>query len=141
MKIRPSRIGEEDALGASAHDAFRLMDAASWQKYFRENSARAPDDTLVAEDEDGVLGHATALRLAMRRRGRDVPFRGIAAVAVVPQARRRGVADRLMRAHLTRMRRRGEALSLLYPFSPSFYQKHGYGLVEWVDLLRVAPRQ
>ena len=39
------------------------------------------------------------------------------------------------------MRRRGEPLSLLYPFSPSFYQKHGYGLVEWVDHLRVAPRQ
>jgi predicted acetyltransferase len=141
MKLRPSRRGEEDALGAVAHDAFRVNDASSWQRYFHENTARAPEDTLVAEDETGILGHATALRLSLKRRGREVPFRGVAAVAVTPLARRQGVAGRLVRALLQRMRRRGEALSLLYPFSTSYYQGHGYGLVEWVDLLRVAPRQ
>ena len=141
IRVRPSRPGEEDALASSAHDAFRLMEPSAWQSYFREHTARAPDDTLIAEENGRLLGHATGLRLSMRRAGREVPFRGIAAVAVVPEARRRGVAERLMRAHLEAMRKRHEPLALLFPFSAPFYGKLGYGVVEWVDLVRATPRQ
>ena len=141
IRVRPSRRGEEDTLAATAHDAFRVMEPAAWQKWFREHTARAADDTLVAEEDGRILGHTTGLRLVMRRRGREVPFRGVAAVAVVPEARRRGVAERLLRAQLERMRRRREPLALLNPFSAPFYAKLGYGIVEWVDVVRAAPRQ
>jgi predicted acetyltransferase len=141
IRVRASRRGEEDALAATAYDAFRIMEPAAWQRWFREHSARAPADTLVAEEDGRILGHTTGLRLVMRRRGREVPFRGVAAVAVVPEARRRGVAERLLRAQLEGMRRRREPLALLNPFSAPFYGKLGYGVVEWIELVRATPRQ
>jgi predicted acetyltransferase len=139
MRLRVSRSGEEDALGRSAYEAFRVSDVEGWLSYFRDHSARAPEDTIVAEEDGALLGHATALRLAMRWRGRELPFRGVAAVAVVPEARRRGIAARLLDEIHRRMRARGEALALLYPFSVPFYERHGYGVVEWAELLRVPP--
>jgi predicted N-acetyltransferase YhbS len=141
IRIRPSRPGEEDSLAATAHDAFRVMEPAAWQAYYREHTARAAEDTLIAEEDGRILGHATALRLSLRRAGAELPFRGIAAVAVVPEARRRGVAERLMTAHHQAMRRRREPLALLFPFSTGFYRKLGYGVVEWVDVVRASPRQ
>ncbi len=141
MTIRPSRRGEEELLGASAHASFREGEVDGWIKYFRENVHRAPDDTLVAEIDGRVAGHATALRFVMSLCGKEVPMRGVAAVAVLPDHRRRGVADRLMREWMRRMHRRREALSLLYPFSAPFYRKFGYGTVEWAERLHVAPRQ
>src|SRR5262249_38627322 len=101
--------------------------------------ARAPADTVVAEEDGALLGHATALRLSMRWRGRDLAVRGIAAVAVVPEARRRGVAARLLDDIHRRMPARGEPLAPLYPFSVPFYERHGYGVVEWAEILRVPP--
>src|SRR5262245_33117559 len=105
MRIRRSRAGEEAALGAAAHDAFRVLEPDAWVQYFVQHSARGPADTLVAEVDGEMAGHATALRLSMRFRGAEVPVRGLSAVAVVPQFRRRGVADKLVRAWLSRLER------------------------------------
>jgi predicted acetyltransferase len=139
VKLRSARAGEEDALARLANDAFRLDDLEGWQRWFRDHSGRAPADTIVAEDTGRVLGQATALRLTMRWRGRDLPFRGIAAVGVAPEARRRGVAGRVLGEIHRRMRARGEPLALLYPFSVPFYQRLGYGVVEWPEIVRAPP--
>jgi predicted acetyltransferase len=77
----------------------------------------------------------------MRLGGVDVPLRGVAAVACVPELRRRGVADRVMKELLRRMHRQGDALALLYPFSVPFYRKFGFGTCEWIDHVRVRPGQ
>ncbi len=140
ITIRTSRAGEETLLGQTAYAAFKTPDPEAFVRYFHEHSARTPADTIVAEMDGRVAGHLSALRLNMRFHGVDLPFRGVAAVAVVPERRQFGIAEKLLEEHVRRMRARREPLSLLYPFSVAFYQKHGWGLVEWVDSVRVAPR-
>jgi len=141
MRLRRSRAGEEAALGAAAYDAFRINEPDTWVQYFVQHTSRGPADTLVAEIDGEMAGHATALRLSMRFRGAELPVRGLSAVAVLPHFRRRGVADKLVRAWLARFRRDGEPLFLLMPFSVRFYRKFGFGTVEELDVLRVTPRQ
>ena len=142
--VRPMRRDEADALADSGFRSFRALDAAAWrQRVFNldNNPVLAPDDTLVATIKGAVAGHASGYRLVMGLGGADVPVRGIAAVAVLPEHRRRGVAEALIAALHRQMRRRGEALSMLYAFRASFYRKMGYGTVEWLDDLRVTPDQ
>ena len=140
MIIRTSRPGEEDALADVASRAFKLTDPEAFLRYFHEHTARGPADTVVAEVDGEIVGHVTGLRLEMRFRGVDLPVRGLSAVAVLPEHRQTGIADRLINEHLRRLRSRAVPLSLLYPFSVPFYQKHGWGVVEWIDAVRVRPR-
>ncbi|MEM9194768.1 MAG: GNAT family N-acetyltransferase [Myxococcota bacterium] len=58
--------------------------------------------------------------------GRSVPLVGIAGVGTAPEARGRGVATDLMKRTLRGLRRRGVALSTLYPAVQSLYRRVGY---------------
>ena len=144
IAVRPMRRDEADTLAASGARAFRSGDQALWRHRvfeFARNPTLAPADTLVASIGGTVAGHATGFRFRMSLAGVEVPVRGIAAVAVLPDFRRRGVAEALMVGLHRQMRRRGEPLSMLYAFRNSFYRKMGYGTVEWIDDLRVTPDQ
>jgi predicted acetyltransferase len=140
--LREARAADRQALADSGWRAFRGPDPEMWQRYFAtETEYLSPRDTLIAEIDGRIAGHATELRLAFGVRGHDLPMRGVAAVAVVPESRRRGVAEALVRGLLRRMKRRGDALSMLYPFRVSFYRRFGWGTVEWIEALRVLPSQ
>jgi predicted acetyltransferase len=140
LAVRTMRPGEEEMLAGTGARSFRSGERELWlRNVYQNNPYLAADDTLVATIGGRIAGHASGYRFTMGLAGRDVPVRGIAAVAVVPEFRRRGVADALMVGLHRQMRRRGEALSMLYAFRMSFYRKFGYGVVEWADHLRVAP--
>jgi len=144
IDLRPMRKNEADALAQTGLRSFRSADLTVWRNRvfsFENNPLLAPEDTLVARIDGCIAGHASGYRFTMSLGGRDVPVRGVAAVAVVPEFRRRGVAEALMVGLHRQMRRRGEALSMLYAFRNSFYRKMGYGTVEWVDDLRVSSDQ
>lgn len=144
VTVRPMRRDEADTLAASGARSFRSGDADLWRRRvftFEDNAVLDPGDTLVATIEGRIAGHASGYRFAMALGGVDVPVRGIAAVAVLPDFRRRGVAEALMVGLHRQMRRRGEPLSMLYAFRASFYRKMGYGTVEWLDDVRVTPDQ
>jgi predicted acetyltransferase len=57
---------------------------------------------------------------------RSVPMVGIAAVAVAPEARGRGVARRLMQDAVTEAHAEGWPISCLYPSTQSLYRQIGY---------------
>lgn len=142
--LRAMRADEADTLADTGVRAFRSGDADLWRRRvysFEGNPVLAPDDTLVATIGGSIAGHASGYRFKMALGGGDVPVRGVAAVAVVPEFRRRGVAEALMVGLHRQMRRRGEALSMLYAFRGSFYRKMGYGTVEWIDDVRITPDQ
>lgn len=148
MEVRPLRRGEEEALAKVAHAAFRIgtltpgdVEHAHWLRAFTENPAVLSGDTFVVEEAGGIVGGVSALRFDMSLGGSDVPMRGIAAVVVAPHARKRGVAGLAMRHTLAKLAENGEALTMLRPFRRSFYGAFGYGAVESVELLRVAPSQ
>ena len=148
MMLRTMRKGEEEAVARVAHAAFRLgmavqgeSDHAYWQRYYEENPHATNGETIVADENGKIVGAATVLRFEMSFGGIDVPMRGFAAVVVPPEARRRKIADMIMREGLGRLREQGEALSMLHPFRMSFYRKFGFGGVEATDLVRASPRQ
>jgi predicted acetyltransferase len=143
LRVRAARLPDEaDALGVADFRAFREGTPEMWQAYYRDNShLRHADGVLVAEHDGDLAGQCALLAFQLALAGVDVPAVGIAAVGVAPEYRRRGVADRLMREALRRIRKRGVPLALLYPFSVAFYRRFGYELCEWVELLRVSPAQ
>jgi predicted acetyltransferase len=142
IDLRPARASELEELAGSGFRSFRSGERDLWYRnVFHENPNLEPGETLVARIGGRIAGHASGFQFTMSLAGRDVPMRGIAAVAVLPEFRRRGVADALMRGLLKQMRRRGEALSMLYAFRMSFYRKFGWGVVEWCDAVRVEPAQ
>ena len=93
--------------------------AASQQFY-------ADDITMVADDDGVAVASASAVPMRQNIRGVVYPMAGIAGVATLPQARRRGYASALVTDLLGTMRDSGHPVSTLYPFRPSFYERHGY---------------
>jgi predicted acetyltransferase len=82
--------------------------------------------TLVAREDGDAVAQADGLPMRQNVRGAVYPMAGVAGVATLPRARRRGYARALVNELLDRMRDTGHAVSTLYPFRASFYQRFGY---------------
>ena len=79
-----------------------------------------------------MIGIAGCLRITpfeVYSRCVKMPMAGIAAVAVPPEARRRGIAEALMEDALRKMYEMDYSISMLFPFKHQFYEKFGYGYV------------
>ena len=129
MKIRQIEAGERPTVSLPVQAyAFESSPAASemaqrmrdFQRYTEENV------TLVAEEDGVAVAAASAIPMRQNVRGRVYPMAGVASVASLPLARRRGHVRALMVELLGKMREEGCALSALYPFRPSFYERFGY---------------
>lgn len=85
------------------------------------------DATILGmfEDDEAV---ATALSLPMTQnvRGNILSMGGVAGVTSKPTTRRKGYVKRLMLALFDKMHAQGHAVSTLYPFRESFYERLGY---------------
>ena len=86
-------------------------------------------DCFVARDGDRIVGALRGYRLTLHARGRAWPTLGLAAVAVAPDFRRRGLGRRMCVHALRIGRERGAVLAALYPFRTSFYASLGFALV------------
>jgi len=90
------------------------------QRYYAGNV------TLVAEEDGVPVADASAIPMQQNLRGIVFPMAGVAGVATLPLARRRGYARALVTQLLGQMRDAGHVMSALYPFRPSFYQRFGF---------------
>jgi predicted N-acetyltransferase YhbS len=89
---------------------------------------------------DGRLAAALrSYRLRLHVRGRVYPTLGLSGVAVAPDFRRRGIGRRVCVDALGEGRRRGDVLSLLYPYNVAFYQRLGYALAGELHHFRFRP--
>jgi predicted acetyltransferase len=82
--------------------------------------------SLAAYDGDRLVGTSRAVDMGQWFGGARVPCAGVAAVAVLPEYRGRGVAGHLMRQLLDERRARGDAVSTLYPANSELYRRLGY---------------
>jgi len=82
-----------------------------------------------------------AYRMEMHFGGRIYPVVGLAGVAVAPDFRRRGLGRGICVQALREARRRGNVLSLLYPFRVSFYDDLGYTLAGQLHQYRFRPSE
>ena len=107
--------------------AFAPSPSADMRERMEGNQRFYADDIALVAEVDGVAV-AVALAVQMRQNVRGVvyPMAGIAGVGTLPQARRRGYASALVTELLGMMRERGHPVSTLYPFRPSFYERHGF---------------
>ena len=120
---------------AGKEDKPALMDL--WGYCFRDGDAfirwnfdrryRA-ENTLVCVDGGEVCGMVQLLPDIFWVDEREIAASFVEGLAVAPHKRSSGVAGELMRQAFSQMKQRGHAMSFLIPFSPSFYQKLGYGL-------------
>ncbi|SCE83762.1 GNAT family N-acetyltransferase [Micromonospora mirobrigensis] len=97
--------------------------AEEFRAYLPYNSGNR---TLVAEEDGRAVAAASAVPMRQNLRGRVLPMAGVAGVATHPLARRRGHVRALLHQLLDEMRDEGHALTALYPFRASFYERFGY---------------
>ena len=130
LHLRAAR--EEDlerlvSIHAAAFPDARGRDAR--RRNFTENVRGSLSDLLVAERAGELVAHAFLFRMSTWIGGSELPVGGIASVGVAPESRGSGVGRALIRALHDELRKRGTALSLLYPFRHAFYRRLGYGTV------------
>ncbi len=91
-------------------------------------------------ERDGRLAGAfRAYQLTQYLHGTPLSMLGLAAVAVAADARRGGIGVTLCTAAVRVGRERGDLVSALYPFRPSFYERLGWGTVGTLHAHRFAP--
>jgi predicted acetyltransferase len=97
------------------------------------------ENAFVAEDGNTLVGGFRPYALEQFIHGSLVPAMGLAAVAVTERARRAGIGAEMCRAALRHAWDRGDVLSALYPFRPSYYEALGWSLVGTLHAYRFAP--
>ncbi len=91
-----------------------------------ENLLRPDCLGYVVELEGRIVGALTALKMTCNIDGTHLPCAGVAAVGVVPEARRLGVGSALMTESLRLFREDGFVFASLYPFRETYYSRFGY---------------
>lgn len=87
-----------------------------------------PKETWVAEENGEILSKAAVLPIHVYLQGTPISAGGVSGVATWPEHRRKGIVAALLKHALENMRKEGQLLSLLYPFSIPFYRKYGWEL-------------
>lgn len=131
LQIRPARHDDIPAVAALWCEAFPSRRTVAERARMLETGGRhgGLDTVLVAEDGSRLVGACKLYRLTQHITGRPLPMMGLAAVAVDPGSRRRGIGARLCTAAARAAHSRGDVVSVLYPFRPDYYARLGWGLV------------
>jgi predicted acetyltransferase len=97
------------------------------------------EDIRLLREGGRVVAACRLYRMRQHLGGALLPMMGLAAVAVAPQWRRRGAGRELCAAALREARDRGDVLSVLYPFRPSYYRALGWAMVGELHRYRFRP--
>ena len=95
---------------------------ADW--FFRNRSAPERVETVCADGRVVSALHLVPKRLLLAGAVRECPF--LVAVGTLPEYRRRGYFDRLMRQTLGRLYQEGVTCAALYPVNRNYYRKYGF---------------
>ncbi len=107
-----------DAFQEDLHDD----DVALWTRLIE------PERTLAVRSGGAIVASAGLLTMQLAVPGGVVPMAGLTGVGVDPVHRRRGLLDRMMRAHLAAIHEAGgEAISALWASEAGIYGRWGYG--------------
>jgi putative acetyltransferase len=121
MLIRPEQPHDFDEIDAVVAAAFKQPDEADLVRKIRTMDVYIPELTLVAIEDDHVVGHVmhSYATIGPRR----VPQ--LAPLAVRPDRQNAKIGDALTREALTRADQRGEPLVLVLGH-PSYYPRFGF---------------
>lgn len=119
--VRPYEPSDED-------EYFRVLSLVYGDGTVIPPEDRRPGhaDRFVAEVDGEVHGIYSVLPMTCTRGLALLESGGIAAVGVLPEARRGGVASAMMRSAVREMRENGVPMASLYPYRETFYRRFGY---------------
>ena len=124
---RPDELEEVSRLQAHSFPA-PGRGHAWWMEFLKDGPHGGLEALWVAEESGRLVGACQLLWLRQWIAGAALPVTGVAAVAISPTHRRRGLAQRMLTAGFEHARERGDVGSALFPFRASFYEDLGYGL-------------
>ncbi len=98
------------------------------------------DRHVVCVFEDEVpVAVANSVHMTQNVRGKVYRMGGIAGVATLPQARRKGYARQMVKYLFENMKDESQAVASLYPFRESFYGRLGYIGLPPMRLMQITP--
>ncbi|MCU6712972.1 GNAT family N-acetyltransferase [Paenibacillus sp. J5C_2022] len=106
--------------------AFQLKKSAEQKERLRAMSLEEPADRWAIFANDQLAAQVTVLDLQTYVAGKVFSMGGVANVATWPEYRRRGYVAKLLVHAIQEMKKKGQLLSFLSPFSFSFYRKFGW---------------
>jgi predicted acetyltransferase len=139
LRYRAARRTDVETLAELGLLAWRVSSLEKRRDFYTDHPRFTLRDVRVGELDGRIVASLVLYPLQAWVRGQRIPLTGVGSVAVSPEHRRRGVGEALMRFALREMRSRGSAFSALYPFRGSYYRKLGFGAIEIVHELAVAP--
>ncbi len=122
MRIRKEEAHDRAAVHAVNAAAFETPMEAELVDVLRERAT--PNVSLVAEDEDAVIGHILLTPVILDGR-EDLDLMGLAPMAVVPDRQRQGIGSRLVQAGLAACRERGVGAVVVLGH-PDYYPRFGF---------------
>lgn len=90
-----------------------------------ESNAFIPELSLVAVDNDVVVGHLIFTPMTIQTEGEDIPGLSLGPVSVVPERQRQGIGDELIRYGLAECQRLGYHIIVLFGH-PEYYPRFGF---------------
>ncbi len=126
MNIRPETPADTEAIRRVNVEAFQNHPVSRQTEHLIVEELRragALEISLVAEEDGQVLGHIAFSRATVG--GRDLGWRLLGPVAVLPGHQRKGVGSSLVRAGLDELRALGAAGCVLVG-DPAYYTRLGF---------------
>lgn len=105
---------------------FAFQYVRSEQEQIKERFAAEPAARWGVIVGDQLAAQASVLELTTYIAGKTFAMGGVAGVATWPEYRRQGFVGKLLVHALEDMRKKGQVLSFLHPFSYGFYRKYGW---------------
>jgi predicted N-acetyltransferase YhbS len=138
--LQPARPDDVEELSLLWSQAFPSRSAIERARELHDGMTYGTlTDCWIVRERGKVVGALRTYRLGLHARGHCWPTLGLAAVAVAPDHRRRGLGRRMCVQALEIGRRRGCVLAALFPFRTSFYRDLGFRLVGSLLRHRFAP--
>lgn len=105
----------------------------------RRQAGRDADRMFMSYVNDQAVAKVNVIPMSTNVRGVVVPMGGVSGVASMPAARRGGHIRELLNLAIKDMHDQGEAVSALYPFKSSYYEKFGYAGWEAPRWMHISP--
>lgn len=126
MRIRAERPEDFDAIRKVVGDAFESTVEPGLVDAIRADACYRSELALVAEDDDGILGHVMISNAELHDDDGTVHRVGVLApLAVAPPRQRQGIGSALVREVVARAGALGDALVVLEG-SPLYYPRFGF---------------
>jgi putative acetyltransferase len=136
MQIRPETEADYDAIAKVTAAAFGQQDEARLVEAIRASEEFLPELTLVAEDDERIVGHVMYSYSALE--GSDAQLLQLSPLSVAPDRQGQGIGAALTRESLRLAEARGEPLVLVLGH-PAYYPRFGFRPASTLGLLPPDP--